>query len=179
MILLIIGIDVYSSKFTQKTITNCIPTFPDGDGPYYRPDSPFRDKLAQTHRGEKLVVYGQVLRSDCKTPMKNIILDIWQADETGIYHEDSYRGKVRTDSNGFYVFETVKPKGYGEGTGYRPPHIHFKVWEENRLIITSEMFFPEVKGTTGFEDAFIMKLVSEGKGKDKHLKGYHDIIVPE
>lgn len=157
----------------------CIPTFADGGGPYYKNDSPFRTKIVPDKtEGEKLTVSGRVLEKDCKTPVEGAVLDIWQANEEGSYQEKYYRGKVRSDNNGEYTFETVVPKGYGEGTGYRPPHIHFKVFVNDVEIVTSQMFFPEVRGREGFNDAYIMTLESKELFGKKTHKGFHNIILP-
>lgn len=163
-----------------NTIQNqpCVPTFADGGGPYYQANSPFRDKIApEQNNGEQLTVKGKILQNDCKTPVANAVLDIWQANESGNYEEEWYRGQVRTDQDGNYEFQTVVPKGYGEGSGFRPPHIHFKVHVNNQEIITSQMFFPESKGKPGFEDAYIMKLETKTQnGKNIHT-GTHNIIL--
>ena len=163
---------------TAKNIP-CIATFMDGGGPYYQPNSPFRTKISpEQTNGEQLTVSGKILLNDCKTPVANAVLDIWQANETGNYEDVWYRGQVKTDKNGNYFFETVVPKGYGEGTGYRPPHIHFKVFINNQEIITSQIFFPEVKGKEGFNDAYIMTLKTEDQDGKKVHKGQHNIILP-
>ncbi len=157
----------------------CVPTFPDGDGPYYQFNSPLRNKLVPDNAdGERLVVKGKVLKSDCETAVNNVILDIWQADAMGNYQTDWYRGKVAVSEDGSYEFETVVPKGYGEGTGYRPPHIHFKVELNNQVIITSEMFFPDVKGKEGFNDAYIVQLSDTLSLDGNYKEAYHDIILP-
>lgn len=170
---------IKATSIARTIPTDCIPTFQDGDGPYYISNAPFRDVLVPaTASGEVLRVRGTLFRNDCKTAVAGAVIDIWQADDTGTYTPDWYRGRITTDKNGSYDFRTVMPKGYGEGTGYRPPHIHFKVWEQDVLRITSEMFFPEVRGRAGFADAYIMKLKSRTKlGKIEH-EGYHDIILP-
>jgi protocatechuate 3,4-dioxygenase beta subunit len=157
----------------------CVPTFRDGGGPYYLPNSPFRKKIVpDKNNGEKVTVKGKVLLNDCKTLVKNAVIDIWQANETGNYQDEWYRGQINSDSDGNYEFESVVPKGYGEGTGYRPPHIHFKVFVNGAEMVTSQMFFPEVKGTAGFNDAYIMKLeTGEEWGQRVHL-GIHNIILP-
>lgn len=184
IVLIIIGYDIYTSQpvrpYVAPTVSKrCIPTFADGGGPYYKENSPFRQNIAPSeHNGTKLLVKGRILRKDCTTPVANAVLDIWQANESGEYQDTWYRGKVKSDSQGHYVFETVIPKGYGEGTGYRPPHIHFKVFENDKEIITSQMFFPEVKGTPGFEDDYIMELKPENSAGQKYFSGYHDIILP-
>jgi protocatechuate 3,4-dioxygenase beta subunit len=159
--------------------TSCVPAFADGDGPYYLSGSPSRYKIVPAeNKGKKLIVKGKLLRSDCKTVVKGAVIDIWQADETGSYQRDWYRGKVTTDNFGNYKFETVIPMGYGEGTAFRPPHIHFKIWENDRLLVTSEIFFPESKGKAGFEDAYIMKLTDSRLSKVFGYVGTHDIVLP-
>lgn len=165
-----------NENLNTKENTNCIPTFVDGGGPYYQPNTPFRNRLApDNNNGDKLIVKGKVLENDCATPIENATLDIWQANESGNYEDDWYRGQIKIQSNGSYEFETVIPKGYGEGTAFRPPHIHFKVWRDGKEIITSQMFFPESKGRPGFEDAYIMDVTAKGNNS---FEGYHDIIVP-
>lgn len=163
----------------QTSSKPCIPTFEDGDGPYYQQNSPFRKKLVPEGSKEpRMTVRGKVLKADCKTPLSDIVLDIWQADNTGKYQQEWFRGRIKSDKQGNYEFETIMPKGYGEGTGYRPPHIHFKVWQDNNLLITSEMFFPEVKRKPGFDDAFIVTLGETNFLGKKKLIATHNIIVP-
>lgn len=168
-----------NQQIVQPKATNCIPTFADGGGPYYKPNTPFRSKISpEQNNGEKLIVSGKILRNDCTTPVSDAVLDIWQANESGNYEDEFYRGKVRSDNEGNYSFETVIPKGYGEGTGYRPPHIHFKVFVEDREIITSQMFFPQVKGTPRFDDAYTMKLERKTESGSIVNYGSHNIILP-
>jgi len=158
---------------------HCIPTFADGDGPYYLPNAPFRTKLSSPDsKGEKLVITGKLLQNDCFTTIPNAIIDIWHASEEGSYDNVWYRGQIYTENDGTYKFETIVPKGYGEGTAHRPPHIHFKVRIKNALIITSEMFFPEVAGTPGFKDAFIMKEDIKNEEDHRVHYGFHDIVLP-
>jgi len=176
-------------KINQKTTTNtsvdenkktnCVPAFVDGGGPYYKPNTPFRKALSQQSAfGEKLIVEGRVLQNDCKTPLSNAVIDIWHSDENGKYQDDWYRGKIRANKNGNYSFQTVIPKGYGEGTGYRPPHIHFKIFVDDKEIITSQMFFPDVAGKAGFDDAYIMRVTKNPHDDSVQTNAYHDIIVP-
>lgn len=157
----------------------CIPTFPDGDGPYYQLNAPTRTKISPNYTdGTKLFVKGKVFKRDCITPVNDVVLDIWHADPTGTYQPEWYRGKVKVTADGSYEFETNMPKGYGEGTGYRPPHIHFKVESGSRVLITSEMFFPDVRGKEGFNDAYIVQLELINTLTEKYFEAYHDIILP-
>lgn len=163
----------------QNPRGTCTPAFVDGGGPYYKPDAPYRTMIAPPDaKGDTLSVSGTVLKRDCKTPIPHAVLDIWQANPDGNYEDSWYRGKAVANEEGKYTFTTMIPKGYGEGTGYRPPHIHFKVFIDNREIITSQVFFPEAKGKPGFDDAYIMDLREvNGMGK-RVFTGAHDVVMP-
>lgn len=157
----------------------CMPTFVDGGGPYYLPNSPFRSKLVpEGVTGDKLMMSGRVVRSDCQTVVANAVVDVWQADSEGEYNDVWYRGRIKTDEEGKYQFESIVPLGYGEGTGYRPPHIHFKVWEGDKEIVTSQMFFPEIIGTPGFDSAYVMTVVRLMEDGRWVKYGEHDIVLP-
>ncbi|MDQ7021640.1 MAG: hypothetical protein Q9M91_07550 [Candidatus Dojkabacteria bacterium] len=143
---------------------------------YYLPNQPFRTNIAEGKtEGEKLIVEGYLLDSDCSSQIKNAVIDIWQASAEGEYEDEFYRGQIKTDKNGYYKFETVMPVGYGEGTAYRPPHIHFKVFIDNKEIVTSQMFFSDVEGRDGFNDEYIINV----KKADKILKGNYNIVLPD
>lgn len=157
--------------------SDCIPTFKDGGGPYYQPNTPFRENIApKNNSGEKLIISGKVLKNGCTTPLSNAVVDIWQANETGNYDDSWYRGRVKTNDKGEYTFTTVVPKGYGEGSGFRPPHIHFKIWEGSNELITSQMFLPASRAQ-GIEEAYIIKIESIEENGTKIHYGTHDIIL--
>jgi protocatechuate 3,4-dioxygenase beta subunit len=167
-----------SENTNASLAKNCVPTFVDGGGPYYQSNTPMRSELAPTvNSGEKLIVTGKVVEKDCVTPVANAIVDIWQANESGSYEDEWYRGRVPTNQSGEYTFTTVIPKGYGEGTGYRPPHIHFKIWQENSERITSQMFLPASR-EQGIEEAYIIKLETKEVSGMKINYGTHDIVLP-
>jgi protocatechuate 3,4-dioxygenase beta subunit len=158
--------------------SNCVPTFVDGGGPYYQPSTPFRQNLApETNQGQKLIVSGKVMRSDCQTPMPDVVLDLWQANETGSYEDEWYRGRITTSESGSYTFESVLPQGYGQGTAYRPPHIHFKVWDGKQEIITSQMFLPAARDQR-IEEAYIVDLETKEEVGQTVFYATHNIILP-
>lgn len=164
-------------ELSDSQPTTCIPTFLDGGGPYYQPNTPFREKISpDEHEGEQLIVTGKLLRSDCVTPVSGAVIDLWQANESGSYEDEWYRGQITTADDGSYRFESVVPKGYGEGTGYRPPHIHFKVFQNGREVITSQMFLPAAREQM-IEPAYIVSLETKESENRSH-QAYHDIILP-
>jgi len=116
------------------------------EGPYYRAEAPFRTAIAPTDaQGEKLVISGTVYTSDCKTPLVGALVDVWHADSNGTYDETSsnyrYRGRMLTDQNGHYQFQTTLPGFYRLGAGFRPRHIHFKVSKSNYRTLTTQLYF--------------------------------------
>ncbi|KXK27372.1 MAG: Chlorocatechol 1,2-dioxygenase [candidate division WS6 bacterium OLB20] len=172
----ILFLTLVSGRQTLPVMSSCLPAFRDGGGPYYKPDSPFRTRIVPAGtEGKPMIIKGVVLSSDCSRSVPGAVIDIWQANESGSYEDEWYRGQVTADAEGNYEFETVMPRGYGEGTGYRPPHIHFKVFADGREIVTSQMFFDDVRGREGFSDEYIVNL----DDKPEQLIGTHHIVLPD
>src|SRR3954468_5097496 len=80
--------------------------------------------------GERLVLTGNVFGSDNR-PRAGAVLEVWHTDASGVYRHDNgdgparLRGFVRTDVDGSYVVDTIKPGLYpGAKSG---AHIHFKI----------------------------------------------------
>lgn len=77
--------------------------------------------------GERIIVHGYV-RDGFGRPMKNTLVEVWQANAGGRYRhkKDQYLapidpnfggcGRVLTDENGYYCFRTIKPGPYPGAT---------------------------------------------------------------
>ena len=120
----------------------CAPTRPDAQGPFFAPGAPNRAWLATADEpGDVLSIYGSVVQDDCVTPVEGALLDVWQADAAGVYHdagtEYRLRGQMLTDRAGIYGFTTVKPGNY-DG---RPAHIHFTVSKPGFTPVTTQLYF--------------------------------------
>jgi protocatechuate 3,4-dioxygenase, beta subunit len=107
--------------------------------------------------GERIVVGGRVLDGDGR-PLRNTLVEIWQANAAGRYlHKGdqhpapldpnfSGAGRCVTDADGRYEFITIKPGAYPWGNhhnAWRPQHIHFSLLGEafaQRLV--TQMYFP-------------------------------------
>jgi len=99
-------------------------------------------------RGDLLDLSGVVIDSTGK-PQKGITIEIWQTDPQGRYRHpgDStpgardpnfqYWGRTTTADDGSFFFKTIIPGAYHP----RPAHIHFKVWREGKVILTSQIYF--------------------------------------
>jgi protocatechuate 3,4-dioxygenase beta subunit len=109
-------------------------------------------------QGQRIVVSGRVLEEDGK-PVRNSLVEIWQANAAGRYRHDVDRhdapldpnfsgaGRCVTDGDGRYSFVTVKPGAYPWGNhpnAWRPAHIHFSLFGRaftQRLV--TQMYFPD------------------------------------
>jgi len=93
--------------------------------------------------GQRLVVAGTVLTTDCR-PVQRALLDFWQADDAGEYDNQGYRlrGHQFSDAQGGWRLETVVPGIY---TG-RTRHIHVKVQAPDGPVLTTQLYFPGEPG---------------------------------
>jgi protocatechuate 3,4-dioxygenase beta subunit len=116
------------------------PTISQTEGPYFTPNSPQRASLLEAGvGGQRLVVAGTVLTTDCR-PVQRALLDFWQADDAGEYDNQGYRlrGHQFSDADGAWRLETVVPGRY---TG-RTRHIHVKVQAPDGPVLTTQLYFP-------------------------------------
>jgi protocatechuate 3,4-dioxygenase beta subunit len=107
--------------------------------------------------GQRIVIAGVVRDTEGK-PLRDILIEIWQANAAGRYQHRwdrwqapldpnfSGAGRCVTDSEGRYRFTTIKPGPYPWGNHYnawRPAHIHFSLLGRafaQRLV--TQMYFP-------------------------------------
>jgi catechol 1,2-dioxygenase len=137
---------VYAPIVSSAADSLCPPTQNDVEGPYYVPDAPFRTNIADRDQpGERVVIKGTVLHTDCKSPVKDALVEVWQTDSQGKYHyrDEGYklRGQMRTDDNGHFEFSSIKPGRYRIMNGFRPAHIHFKVSHPGYDVLITQLYF--------------------------------------
>jgi protocatechuate 3,4-dioxygenase beta subunit len=133
---------------SQKEPLSCNPTTLDyyGQGPFYTPNAPaiVNNQLAsQSEPGTRLVLSGVVKTLDCSAVLPNTVLDIWHATDAGSYDTGGFnlRGKTTTNAQGFYLFETVLPGKYLNGSTYRPRHIHFRITPPGFPTLITQLYF--------------------------------------
>lgn len=134
------------------------PTPADQEGPFYPTDPiPVRDNLILSDSipvNETMQLSGRVLNQQGQ-PLTNAKVEIWQCDGAGVYDHPLQRGRDKYDRNfggfaaqttneqGYYQFTTLYPVPY---TG-RPPHIHVKLFHDNKELLTTQLY---LEGSTGW-----------------------------
>jgi protocatechuate 3,4-dioxygenase beta subunit len=115
-------------------------TPPSVSGPYFKPNSPERADLIEAGSdGHLITLEGRVLSRACQ-PVAHALLDLWHADQDGLYDDRGfrYRGHIYSDAQGQYKFHTIEPAVYPG----RTRHFHFKVQAPGRPVLTTQLFFP-------------------------------------
>ncbi|AXB44414.1 protocatechuate 3,4-dioxygenase subunit beta [Amycolatopsis albispora] len=129
-----------------------------GPGRLGEHDNDLTRQHAGEPQGQRIVVHGRLLDGDGR-PVRNSLVEIWQANAGGRYKHTGDRwpspldpnfdgvGRTLTDDNGHYEFTTIKPGAYpwkNHDNAWRPAHIHFSVFGTSftqRLV--TQMYFPE------------------------------------
>lgn len=160
----------------DRAVQACAETHANIEGPYYRSGAPSRWDLTEPGmRGVPLDIQGRVTTSDCKTPLRDAELDVWQADEAGHYDNDGsisvagmlLRGRVRTDGDGRYRVRSVVPGHYLNGARYRPAHVHVKLRAASHAPLTTQLYFPDDPHNAGdpfIHSSLVMDVTRRGSG---------------
>ena len=154
-------------------------------GPYYPLDR-CGDAGSDLWRGpvpigaRRLQLEGHV-RSCDGTPLADARIELWQADPAGRYRHPSASeaskvlegfagyGATRSDADGGFVFRSLVPGAYREGTGWRAPHLHLQITGRHDRLVT-QLFLPGDArngddrwfGTVGHPDRLLPDVVRDG-----------------
>ena len=136
-------------------------------GPFHVANAPeleLGSNICLDQKGDPMLVKGSVLTT-YGTPIPNAKIDVWQANDDGFYdvqqkgHQPDFnlRGIFRTDNEGRYWFNAVRPKFYpipDDGPvgkmlsqmgrhPFRPAHLHFIIEAEGFETLTTHIFDPD------------------------------------
>jgi protocatechuate 3,4-dioxygenase beta subunit len=142
--------------------------------------------------GERIILHGRVLDGD-RRPVRNTLVEIWQANAAGRYRHAVDRhpapldpnftgaGRCMTDDEGRYRFVTVKPGAYpwlNHPNAWRAAHIHISLFGPafaTRLV--TQMYFP---GDPLFFQDPIFHSVRDPKHRELMISEFDlDETVPE
>ena len=107
--------------------------------------------------GERISISG-IVRDDDARPVRNALIEIWQANAAGRYRhrQDQHDapldpnftgcGRMLTDGDGRYRLLTIKPGAYpwrNHHNAWRPAHIHFSIFGAGLVSrLVTQMYFP-------------------------------------
>ncbi len=131
----------------------CVPNFSGISGVY--PEDPGARMVTEATQGERITVEG-VVHDGTGTPLKDALIEIWQADAMGHYANGDPRGpgdpafpgwgrKAADYDSGLWRFETIKPGAVPFPDGrMMAPHISFWIVARGINIgLQTRMYFPD------------------------------------
>lgn len=122
-------------------------------------ESNFTNIMAdETTRGERIIIEGRII-DGTGTPVRDALIEIWQANADGRYHhkldrqkrgeiDEDFRGWGRTGTDfdtAIYRFETIKPGAVvGRGGNEMAPHVNFWIVARGINIgLNTRMYFAD------------------------------------
>jgi catechol 1,2-dioxygenase len=185
--------DVFFETHVLRGMYGDLPgTEPSLLGPYFIENTPVLEApyvLPQRpdEKGEVLVFTGNI-KSLEGSPLGNTNIQMWHADEAGLYShfspgipEYNLRGQFKTDDQGSFTVKTIIPTSYkipmGGPTGEfvthigahpnRPAHLHFIIDAEGHDQLITQIYFEgdqwlETDVADGVRDSLIIKLEKQG-----------------
>ncbi len=167
--------------------TNCSTSATNADmlGPYYvSGTSEITNLNTQNLPGTSIIVSGTIYSdANNQTPVANAILEIWHADDGGIYHpvgdgnvsnyqpsQITLRGFVVTDGQGRYTFQSIRPGLYPG----RPRHFHYRVTANGYQTLVTQIYFQDDPSTSN-ENIDSCRIIDFSMNAQNILQGTADI----
>jgi protocatechuate 3,4-dioxygenase beta subunit len=123
------------------------------EGPFYLDPELVRADITEGRPGAPLELVLQVVTADCRA-VEGARVDVWHCDAQGNYSgfarqgsdavsdttaQTFLRGTQFCDAGGIARFQTIYP-GWYRG---RATHIHYKVFLDEAVVLTSQLYFPD------------------------------------
>lgn len=140
--------------------TTLPPTPQQVDGPYFLANAPMRSRIIPAGMtGDELAISGRVLATDGSV-IADATVHVWLADPKGVYDNQdatgavvtipvskmTLRGRIKSDANGKYGFECLRPGNYELDAGrWRPAHIHIMVVAKGYKTLITQLYFVDDK----------------------------------
>jgi protocatechuate 3,4-dioxygenase beta subunit len=161
----------------------CVITPEVTEGPYYFDPKLERADITEDRPGVATTVKLQLFDSRCRA-LPGARVDIWHCDAAGQYSgypnqtagvdttgETFLRGTQVTADNGVVEFRTIYPGWYAG----RTTHIHFKVFLDEKTVLTGQIFFPDALSQFLYENVEPYK----ARGSDRDTLNANDTIAAQ
>lgn len=151
----------------------CVLTPEVTEGPYYFDPSLERADITEgTQTGVATTVRLQIVDGSCK-PIEGARVDIWHCNAEGLYSgyanqtggldttgQTFLRGTQFAGATGIVEFQTIYPGWYAG----RTTHIHFKVFLDEKTVLTGQLFFPDALSQFIYQN--VQPYTSHGHDRD-------------
>jgi protocatechuate 3,4-dioxygenase beta subunit len=101
-----------------------------------------------TEPGTPLVIRGRAVGTDGRSPLANAVVFAYHTDRSGLYdrpeagaHSWRLRGWARTDAEGRFEFQTIRPGAYPSSR--IPAHVHFTLFTDGGRYHAGELRFED------------------------------------
>jgi protocatechuate 3,4-dioxygenase beta subunit len=137
---------------------------------------------APARRGRPLFISGTVYGPDCRTPLSGALIEVWQTDARGVYGPGQrsgelrccyLQGTVKTDSDGEYRIQTIRPAHYRGEDPPPPAHIHFNIHHGETGVLTEVVFADDPYLPADASGGEVISLQKDGN----RLLGRFDIVL--
>lgn len=103
---------------------------------------------AASEPGTPLIIHGRLFAEDGRTPVAGAVVFAYHTDREGHYsppgspaHSWRLRGWTRTDGDGRFEFQTIRPGAYPSRN--IPAHVHFNVFHGSERFHAGELQFED------------------------------------
>lgn len=161
----------------------CVITPEVTEGPYYFDPSLERSEITEGHGGVATTVKLQVVDGLCQ-PVAGARVDLWHCDAAGQYSgyanqtggvdttgQTFLRGTQFAGDNGIVEFQTIYPGWYAG----RTTHMHFKVFLDEKTVLTGQIFFPDALSQFLYQNVEPYK----ARGSDRDTINANDNIAAQ
>lgn len=178
-------------------------------GPFWRAASPEFALGECIARGQEASMPGQTLqvsgtvRNAEGQPVADAVVDVWQASPVGLYENQddgqpdmNLRGRFRTDGQGLFYFNSVRPAGYPVPVDgpcgdllraqrrhpYRPAHLHFMVSKPGYKVLVTQVFADDdahLRNDVTFSviESLVGRFQHHGDGTSAHYTLNYDLVL--
>ncbi len=164
------------------------PTPSQAEGPFYPVvPIPLRSTLITDEKnlvGTAIELAGRVLDQHGR-PLAGARIEIWQCDGNGLYAHPAQHGHQGldpsfkgfgaqlTDPQGDYSFTTLYPVPYPG----RPPHIHVKILQQDRELLTTQLYLQGNTGSGWFRSQRQLLQIDPQRDIDGQIKAQFTFVV--